>query len=69
MVEREAARVPEHHAGALFLLMEQVHAVADGAVVVVVHFVLLENPGTDEAAKKAKAPSVAGGALGFRFFA
>src|SRR5262249_42711239 len=39
-VEREAARVPEHHARRLILLMEKVEAVGDGSMVVVVHAVL-----------------------------
>jgi len=49
LIEREAARVPEHHPRRLLLLMEEVHAIADGAMISLVHARLPFAPETSRA--------------------
>lgn len=63
-IERKAARVPEHHARPLLLLMEEVHPVGDGAMVASIHDVL-RSLGPADGGPTKKAPSVAGGACGW----
>src|SRR5260221_8439869 len=65
-VYREAVGVPEHHARPFLLLVEEIEAIADGAVVMLVHAVLRSFARWAEGRRRwsgyDKAPSVAGGA-------
>src|ERR1700735_2812246 len=68
VIERKAARVPEHHARPLLLLVKQVKPVAQAAMIFFVHDTLLVSMGIEAAerlmAKIRNAPSVAGGPSG-----